>query len=429
MNDILMYGTVGYEITAERTTEELSGRDGDVRVRIHSYGGDAFEGWAVMNVLRSHPGEVTVVVDGVAASAASVIAVGGADRLVMGTGTELMIHDAWCQIEGNAGDLTKVAADLERTSQAMAEMYAEKSGGDADEWRDMMREETYFSAQEAVDVGIADAVESVKSPKAQPVLAKVKPRFAYAGRDRSAKPKILEEKNMTFAREVAKRMGLVADSVSEDDVLAAIDEMLAAQEEAEPGVESVAAEGDVAAEAPEILDAAAVRALIAEVIAEGENESTGEQDAIPEEETPDSGQEENGLSAEPEPAEFAEEPCEDVDGPEMVSLDKETYEELKKAAEAGWAAVDEKKQRDEEAEVNQWVAEGRIAAAARQRALAVMKQNPDAARATFGAAPKGTIPRAEIGYGVDPVAPESDSIPSADDLSKLAQSRLASGRK
>lgn len=426
MNDILMYGTVGYEITAERTIEELSGRDGDVTVRVHSYGGDAFEGWAVMNALRAYPGHVTVVVDGVAASAASVIAVGGADRLVMGTGTELMIHDAWCWVEGNANEMTKVAADLERTSQSMAEMYAEKAGGDAGQWRDMMRSETYFSAREAVEAGLADSVEDSRSSVDQPVLAKVKPRFAYAGRVRAAKPKILEEKNMTFAHEVAKRLGLATNGVAEADVLAALDETLAAQNEAnDPEPVGTPEPADEA----QVLDAAAVRALIEEVIgAKGDN---GEQETPEPDDAEDDVETESepAGSVEPAPAEFSEEPQEDSDAPEMVSLDKETYEELKKAAEAGWAAVDEKKQRDEEAEVNQWVAEGRIAASARQRALAVMKQNPDAARATFGAAPKGTIPRAEIGYGIDPVAPESTSTPSAEDLSKLAKSRLASGRK
>lgn len=397
MNEILMYGTVGWEITAAETIAKLADMTGDVTVRINSYGGDSFEGVAVKNALRAHAGHVTAVVDGVAASAASVIAVCGADRVVMRPGAELMIHDAWTFTDGNAADLTKVAADLERTSQAMAEMYAEKAGGDAERWRDMMRAETWFSAQEAVDAGLADAVEDGRTAE-RPVLAKTGPRFAYAGRDGAPKPKILEEENVAFAKEVAKRLGLSADVVDEATVLAALEETLAEQADEKPAEPIEEAEGETA-------DA-------------DEDQAAGAEDTSVE-----------SAEVEPEPAEFAEEPAEDTDEAEVVTLPRDVFEELKAAAAAGAQARETERVNGLDAEVDQWIAEGRAVAANRGAIRKAMHADPEATRRIYANVPKGTIPRAEIGYGVDPVEPESDSIPSVEDLRKLAKSRRESGRK
>lgn len=402
MNELLMYGTVGWEITAAEVIGKLGEINGDVTVRVNSYGGDSFEGVAVMNALRHHDGQVTVVVDGVAASAASIIAVGGADRLVMRPGSELMIHDAWTFADGNAADLSKVAGDLERTSQSMAGIYAEKVGGDPDVWRDMMRAETWFSAQEAVDAGLADAVEDGRTVE-KPVLAKSGPRFAYAGRERAPKPKIFEEETMAFTHEVAKRLGLSVAEVDEATVLEALEETLAEQagdndNNEEPEVEQGASPVDD------------------EETTQGENEDP----ANAETPTADDGE---------EPAEFAEEPAEDPGDPETVTLDIDTYRELQAAAKAGWDAAEANKQRDLEGEVEQWIKDGRISAALRGRAVKAIKADAAGARALYGSNPKGTIPRAEVGYGVDPVEPESDSMPSVEELRERAKSRLASGRK
>lgn len=398
MNEILMYGTVGWEITAAETIAKLADMRGDVTVRVNSYGGDSFEGVAVKNALRAHEGQVTVVVDGVAASAASVIAVGGADRLVMRPGAELMIHDAWTFADGNAADLTKVAADLERTSQGMAELYAEKAGGDPDEWRDMMRAETWFSAQEAVDAGLADAVEDGRTAE-MPVLAKTGPRFAYAGRERAPKPKILEEETMTFANKVAQRLGLSADVVDEETVLAALEETLAEQAE--------------------------------ETVTEPVEEKQGADVTVADEKLAADSEDPSGETAEvePEPAEFAEEPAEDPHETEVVTLPRDVFEELKAAAAAGAQARETERSNALDAEVDQWIAEGRAVAANRGAIRKAMHADPETTRRIYANVPKGTIPRAEVGYGVDPASPESDSIPSTEDLSKRAKSRLESGRK
>lgn len=399
MNEILMYGNVGWEITAAETIANLADMTGDVTIRINSYGGDSFEGVAVKNALRAHTGHVTAVVDGVAASAASVIAVCGADRVIMRPGAELMIHDAWTFADGNAADLTKVAADLERTSQAMAEMYADKAGGDPEQWRDMMRAETWFSAQEAVDAGLADAVEDGRTAE-RPVLAKTGPRFAYAGRERAPKPKILEEESMAFTHEVAKRLGLSATDVDEATVLAALEETLAEQADttdAEP-------EGE-----------------------QGATNETVQEHAEPDQADADAAVEVDGDEG---PAEFAEERAEDPDEAETVTLDLETYRELQAAAKAGWEAAEAEKQRNLEGEVDQWIKDGRISAALRGRAVKAIKADAAGARALYGSNPKGTIPRAEVGYGVDPVDAEVEMTKDQKIQAGIARAnQLAQARK
>lgn len=368
MNELMLYGTVGVEITAADVVAKLGEVEGDAVVRVNSYGGDAFEGVAVMNALRSHSGQVTVVVDGVAASSASLIAVGGADRLVMRPGSELMVHDAWTFADGNPAELEKLAADLERTSQSMAEVYAAKSGGDVEQWRDMMRVETWFSAQEAVDAGLADAVEDGRV-QAEPVLVASGrgPRFAYAGRSHAPKPEILKEENgVTLMHEVAKRLGLVATDVDEETVLAALEETLAEQAEPETEAEAEAE--------PEAVEATA------ETVAD-----------------------ENASAEEEEPAEFAEEPAEDSDAPETVTLPREVFDELKAAAAAGAQARETERINGLNAEVDQWIADGQAAAASRADIRKSMYENPEATRRIYQSVPKGTIPRAEVGYGVDPI--------------------------
>lgn len=428
MNTLTLFGEVGWEIKPAGVMAQLSEMTGDVLVKINSYGGDIYEGIAIMHALRSHPGEVTVRVEGVAASAASVIAVGGADVLQLATGSELMIHMPWVETPGDAEELRKTADDLDRTAQSLAEIYAEKAGGTPEQWLEMMRAETWFSAQEAVDAGLADAVVDSRAGKAPVLAGATRKRFAFAGRSEAPTPRIFEEENMTFTHEVAKRLGLSAVDVDEATVLAALDETLAEQADAGDdhlviGDAKIKITPDFSAfSAEEIEKVLSEFARLKE--AEGADDTEDEVAAAA-----DAG--ELRAEVEPEPAEFAEEPAEDPDEAETVTLDLETYRELQAAAKAGWDAAEADKQRAFEGEVEQWITDGRISAALRPKALKAIKADAAAARATFGANPKGTIPRAEIGYGVDPVKAESDSnsMPSVEDLRKLAKSRRESGRK
>jgi ATP-dependent Clp endopeptidase proteolytic subunit ClpP len=172
------------------TLDSLPEGTSEIRLHINSPGGEVHEGLAILNALRAHPARVVAVVDGLAASAASFIAT-GADELVMGRNTELMIHDAWGVAIGPAEDLRQLADRLDSLSANIASIYAEKAGGELAGWREAMRTETWYSAQEAVDAGLADSV--LAKPDPEPTAAPAKARwdyslFAHAGRAAAPAP-------------------------------------------------------------------------------------------------------------------------------------------------------------------------------------------------------------------------------------------------
>jgi ATP-dependent protease ClpP protease subunit len=156
-SEIALTGITGLDYTCDSVRKALKdlGR-GPVRLLLNSPGGDAFEGIALFNLLREHPGKVTVSVLGIAASAASVIAMAG-DRIEMGESSFLMIHSASGMVMGNAADMNEFAAILAQLDESVAELYARRSGLSVKEVLAMMQRETYLSAKEAVRKGFADA--------------------------------------------------------------------------------------------------------------------------------------------------------------------------------------------------------------------------------------------------------------------------------
>lgn len=126
-------------------------------VRINSYGGAVAEGLAIYNLLKSYAGEVTTICDGFACSAASVVFMAGAKR-IMPRSSLLMIHNAWTWASGDADDLRKAADDLEKITQPSVEIYTSVSNLDADEIKSMMDAETWIDADEALDFGFATEI-------------------------------------------------------------------------------------------------------------------------------------------------------------------------------------------------------------------------------------------------------------------------------
>lgn len=162
-NVITMFDDIGEGfwsagITARGVGSQLRAiGDRPVEVHINSLGGDMFEGIAIYNVLREHPQAITVKVMGMAASAASIIAM-AADTLQIGAASFLMIHNAWVVAAGNRHDMAEVAAFLTPFDEAMAGVYAQRSGQDAKAVVKWMDDETYMSGQSAIDRGFADAL-------------------------------------------------------------------------------------------------------------------------------------------------------------------------------------------------------------------------------------------------------------------------------
>jgi ATP-dependent Clp protease protease subunit len=149
-------------VSPEAFAKTLSGMTGDVSLRINSPGGDVFAGVAMAQAVRAYAGKVTAHVDGLAASAASAVAV-ACDEAVMAPGSMMMIHNAWTLGIGNRHDFMDLAALLEKIDGDLAQAYAKRSGGDAAEYAAMMDKETWLSAEETVKSGLANAIAPEKA--------------------------------------------------------------------------------------------------------------------------------------------------------------------------------------------------------------------------------------------------------------------------
>jgi ATP-dependent protease ClpP protease subunit len=147
----------GGGLTAGDFAAKLSGVKGPLTVGINSAGGDVFQGLAMYNAIYSYPGPVTTVVDGLAASIASVIFQAGQTR-VMSPGSMAMVHDAFALCAGNEAEMTAMASTLAKVSDNLASVYASRCGGTTQQWRQVMRNETWYTADEAVASRLADRV-------------------------------------------------------------------------------------------------------------------------------------------------------------------------------------------------------------------------------------------------------------------------------
>jgi len=187
----------GEGVTASRIAGALRAISGaDVTVNINSPGGDMFEGLAIYNLLREYEGKVTVKVLGLAASAASIIAMAG-DEVQIGRGAFLMIHNCWVYAMGNRHDLAQVAADMEPFDKAMNDIYGARTGLSAEAIEAMMNAETYIGGSDAVEKGFADRLLSADeiaddndSPAA--ALRKLDALLAKTDTPRSERRKLLK---------------------------------------------------------------------------------------------------------------------------------------------------------------------------------------------------------------------------------------------
>lgn len=148
----------GEGVTAKRIAAALRNMGkGPVTVYLNSPGGDMFEGLAIYNMLREHDGEVTVKVLGLAASAASIIAMAG-DKVQISRAGFFMIHNAWVVASGNRHDLIEIAEVLKPFDEAMASIYAARTGEDAKSIAKLMDAESWIGGEAAIERGFADSL-------------------------------------------------------------------------------------------------------------------------------------------------------------------------------------------------------------------------------------------------------------------------------
>ena len=242
-------------------------------LRVNSPGGEVFEGVAILNMLRAHKASVTAVVDGLAASAASIIAV-GCDETVMSPGTQMMIHSPSTIVWGNAAEMRKTADVLDGIEDSIIEVYTGKAG--EKDWAQLLADETWMTAVEAVKIGLADRVavipdageattvgedevvivvpdddDDVEDATARQRLAAIatklddlesRPPLRVAAQATpkppdSTEPGIPNRKESVvsddFKAGLRKRLGVTDAEVSDDALLAALDETLKEQADTE----------------------------------------------------------------------------------------------------------------------------------------------------------------------------------------------------
>lgn len=196
--EIYIFDEIGwFGVSAADFVRELADvQAGRITLHLNSPGGDVFDGIAILSALRDHPATVTVKVDALAASIASVIAMAG-DRVIMGRNSQLMIHEASGLCVGDSQDMAEMASMLDKVSDNIASVYHDRAGGGVKSWRKAMQAETWYSADEAVTAGLADEVAALPAKEEADALAAVAKWdlsvYQHAGRAEAPEPEIIPE--------------------------------------------------------------------------------------------------------------------------------------------------------------------------------------------------------------------------------------------
>ncbi|QHA85548.1 head maturation protease, ClpP-related [Serratia rhizosphaerae] len=235
-NSISVFDVIGQDywgegVSVKRIAGALRSMNGaDVTVNINSPGGDMFEGLAIYNLLREYQGKVTVKVLGLAASAASIIAMAG-DEIQIGRGAFLMIHNCWVVALGNRHDFASMAEYLEPFDNAMADIYAARSGLDSDTIKQMMDGETYIGGSDAIEKGLADSLlssDAVAGDDDSPAAAlrKLDSLLAKTNTPRSERRKLLKSLTGNTPGAVTDPTGTPSATEPSPEILAKLDAAL-----------------------------------------------------------------------------------------------------------------------------------------------------------------------------------------------------------
>lgn len=233
--EIHIYGDIGETmftdgISAAEFVDTLDALDVDtLDVRINSPGGSAWDGMTIANAMIRHKAHVTTWIDGLAASAASIVAVAG-DEVVVSKYGQAMLHNARAIAMGTAKDMREIAQQLDQLNGSMAQYYADRAGGDAAEWSRAMGKETWYNADEMLAAGLAtridtSAVREEVEQAAASAMAGTAEHYRYRGRTAAPPPtaRVNRTKGTTMASkdDLAKRLGKNPADVTDEDLFAA----------------------------------------------------------------------------------------------------------------------------------------------------------------------------------------------------------------
>lgn len=365
-DEISMWG-----VSAQQFVRDVAALDvTTIEVHLNSPGGSFFEGIAIMNTLKDHKANVSVRIDGLAASAASVIAMGG-DEVVMASGSQMMIHEASIIALGKVDDLTKAVKQLNSINATMAGIYQAKAGGTVEEWATAMAEETWYLASEAVDAGLADRLDdAIPEDTAAAAMARFDLSvYAHAGRADAPAPYTppaepeadSKDPNQEGGNEMPLNKKLVESAtrlgVKDPDKLAD-DAAL---------IDAIASATEATAKAEADAKAAADKAAKDAKDKEGADGASGKPANVP------AG---------------------------MVLIDSETITSLQAAAARSDAVVKEAKAEKRDAAIDHAVRQGKIPVARKTFWSAQWDIDPDGIKAALDAIPAGLhVPTEQLGDG------------------------------
>lgn len=349
--DVMLYDEIGFwGTTAQDFVRQVGALDVEtLNVKINSPGGEVYDGIAIMNALRDHPATVNVTVDGLAASAASFIAMAG-DTITMNHNSEMMIHDASGLVIGGPDDMAEFGAYLNKVSDNIASVYAERAGGTVADWRAVMKAETWYSAQEAVDAGLADRVAEAKSDEEKPSNRFDLSIFNYAGRGHAPAPA-----NMHGSPSQSPAAADAGGKTQEGSMIVAFSDESIATLRQKLGIPEDADEGTILSALDEALNERAEPQNIATV------------EPLPE---------------------------------GVVTIDGTILDSLRADAEAGRQARTQQEREGRERIVDQAIQDGRIAPVRREAWLGRLAADPEEVN-TLNSLEKGLVPVAEIGNTAD----------------------------
>lgn len=190
---VYIYDEIGmWGVTAKDFIREIDAINaGSISLRVNSPGGDVFDGIAIYNAIRNHPAQVTTQVDGIAASIASIIAMAG-DTITIAKNAFFMVHNAWAMAMGNAEEMRKMADTLDKIDTTLIKTYTERTGQTQRAVRQMMADETWLNADEAVSLGFADKLTDSPGAKAAFDLS----RFRNAPKEIQTEPATPTERDI-----------------------------------------------------------------------------------------------------------------------------------------------------------------------------------------------------------------------------------------
>mgnify|MGYP003114475384 FL=1 len=173
--DVYIFNEIGdYGVTAQDFISEIKDlKNTPINLRINSLGGDVFNGMAIYNLIKKREAKTTVYIEGIAASIATIIAL-GADEVVMSENSLFMIHNAWGGTMGDAKEMRKSAQTLEKINKELTDIYVKKTRLPYNEISDMMDEETWLSAEEAYELGFVDTISDAIKVAAKYDVSKFK---------------------------------------------------------------------------------------------------------------------------------------------------------------------------------------------------------------------------------------------------------------